>query len=99
MAGLLELNDEALAAAVRDAVLAVVDEIRAERAAAPEYLRVAEVAELLKVHPNTVYRWIADGDLAAFKVGENTRVSFEAYREFVAANTTGDQTDALRAVV
>lgn len=96
MAGLLELNDEALSAAVRDAVLAVVEEVRAERAAAPEHLRVADVAELLKVHPNTVYRWIADGDLPAFKVGENTRVSLDAYRQFVATHTTGS--DDLRAV-
>lgn len=33
-------------------------------------LRVKEVADRLRVHPATVYRWIADGRLPAVRYGK-----------------------------
>ncbi|MFD3814986.1 helix-turn-helix domain-containing protein [Streptomyces rubiginosohelvolus] len=33
-------------------------------------LRVKEVADRLRVHPATVYRWIADGHLPAVRYGK-----------------------------
>lgn len=36
----------------------------------PNVLRVKEVADRLRVHPATVYRWIADGRLAAVRYGK-----------------------------
>jgi excisionase family DNA binding protein len=35
----------------------------------PNVLRVKEVADRLRVHPATVYRWIADGRLPAVRYG------------------------------
>lgn len=34
-----------------------------------EYCTVAEAARLLKVNPSTIWRWIADRKLPAFRVG------------------------------
>ena len=42
------------------------------------FLTVAEVALQLRLHPTTVYRWLKRGDLPAFKIGDNWRVSSEA---------------------
>jgi excisionase family DNA binding protein len=35
-----------------------------------EYLTVAEAAALLKVHRSTIRRWIAQGELPAYRVGQ-----------------------------
>ena len=43
-------------------------------------LTVKDVAQLLKVSENTVYRWLDDGDLPASKVNENYRL-FIVHRE------------------
>jgi excisionase family DNA binding protein len=40
----------------------------------PEYLRVDEVAEVMRVHPVTVRRWLASGELHGTKVGGVVRV-------------------------
>lgn len=94
MAGLLHIDEAAFADLVRAVVGDLVEEMRADRSAAEEHLKVPEVASTLKVTPNTVYRWISEGVLPAFKVGENTRVSVTALRAFVADHTSGDQPGA-----
>lgn len=43
----------------------------------PEALTTAQVAERLRVRPDTVRRWIATGKLAAFRVGSRLRVRAE----------------------
>jgi excisionase family DNA binding protein len=43
-----------------------------------EVLTVAEVADVLRVHPTTIYRLMKRGDLPAFKIGENWRISSDA---------------------
>jgi excisionase family DNA binding protein len=35
-----------------------------------EYLTVAEAASLLKVHKSTIWRWIENGQLPAYRVGQ-----------------------------
>jgi excisionase family DNA binding protein len=35
-----------------------------------EYLTVAEAATLLKVHKSTIWRWIENGQLPAYRVGQ-----------------------------
>jgi excisionase family DNA binding protein len=35
-----------------------------------EYLTVAEAAALLKVHKSTIWRWIENGQLPAYRVGQ-----------------------------
>ncbi len=38
------------------------------------YLTIEQVAELLQVHYNTVYRWVTSGDLPATKFGDSWRI-------------------------
>ena len=40
-----------------------------------EYLTVREAAELLRVNPKTVRRWIGKGELPAMKIGHTTRIA------------------------
>ena len=48
-------------------------------------LTVKDVAQLLEVSENTVYRWLTDGDLPASKVNENYRVNSVELLEWAAA--------------
>lgn len=49
------------------------DELAAELAQLKGALKPAEVAELLEVHPATVYRLIASGQLETVQVGSGTK--------------------------
>jgi excisionase family DNA binding protein len=40
----------------------------------PRYLSLAEAADLLGVHPVTVRRWISQGDLPGYRLGQRVRV-------------------------
>jgi excisionase family DNA binding protein len=40
----------------------------------PEYLKVAEVATLLRVHVRTVRDWIERGEIPAYKIGNHWRI-------------------------
>jgi excisionase family DNA binding protein len=50
-------------------------------------MTVNDVAEELKVHPRTVKRWITEGQLPAFKLGDRAgwRINEEAVKEFLEA--------------
>jgi excisionase family DNA binding protein len=39
----------------------------------PKDLTIESAAKLLKVHPNTVRRWIMDGELATYRWGKGGR--------------------------
>jgi len=39
---------------------------------------VKELAEYLRIHRNTIYRWIKAGKIEAIKVGSDYRISKEA---------------------
>jgi excisionase family DNA binding protein len=41
-------------------------------------LTIGEVAEMLRVHPTTVYRLLKRGDIPGFKIGGNWRVGVDA---------------------
>ena len=43
-------------------------------AADDEFLTVGDVAERLRVHPQTVRSWIAGGELRAIKIGRTVRI-------------------------
>ena len=47
-------------------------------------LTVREIAAKLKVHPQTVYRWIYTGKLKAKKISGILRIEEEAYEHFIA---------------
>jgi len=46
-------------------------------------LTVRDIAEKLKVTPQTVYRWIYSGKLEAIKINGVLRVEEEAYERFI----------------
>ena len=48
-----------------------------------QYYTIEEVAKMLKVAYLTVYRWIQDGKLVAFKAGKQYRVKKEDLDSFV----------------
>jgi excisionase family DNA binding protein len=45
------------------------------------YLTVEEVARLLRVHPNTVYRWCREGQLEAIQFGKRWRIPRNALKK------------------
>jgi excisionase family DNA binding protein len=53
-------------------------------------LTVMEVAKILRLHPNTIYRLMKRGEIPAFKIGQSWRISGAA----VDAWMTGDHTTA-----
>lgn len=46
-------------------------------------LTINEVAEKIKVHPQTVYRWIYKGKLEARKIDGILRIDEEVYYRFI----------------
>lgn len=48
-----------------------------------------ETADILQVTVRSIYRWIKDGKIDAFKVGREWRISQEALEAFVATGTGG----------
>ena len=55
-----------------------------------EVLTLSEVASLLKVHPNTVYRLARSGKLPAFKAGTDWRFRRSAVEAFMQRRPTGN---------
>jgi excisionase family DNA binding protein len=53
-----------------------------------EFYTVEQVAELLKVHWQTVLNYIKNGKLKAVKLGKGYRISKAAFNEFVKENQT-----------
>ena len=51
-----------------------------------KYLMVAEVADLLRVRRETVYRWIKDGEIASIHLGRTVRISEDALQSFIKAH-------------
>jgi excisionase family DNA binding protein len=46
-------------------------------------LTIGEVAEMLRIHPTTVYRLLKRGDIPGFKIGGNWRVSISALDQWM----------------
>ena len=51
-------------------------------------LTVAEVAEVLKLNPQTVRNWIDQGSLPAFRVGRRVRILRSDLEQFLEASRT-----------
>ena len=54
-----------------------------------QQLTVGEVAEELRVHPETVRQWIRDGELDAFDTGRGYRISRADLDAFMRRRKTG----------
>ena len=48
-----------------------------------EFLTVGDVADRLRVHPQTVRAWIARGDLRAIRIGRTVRVRQTDFQEML----------------
>ena len=55
-----------------------------------EYLTVQEIAKNLKVHEQTVFRWIREGKLESIKIGRNQRISKEQLDQFIKNQSKGE---------
>jgi excisionase family DNA binding protein len=53
-----------------------------------EFLTVAEVAEMLKLNPQTVRNWIDQGSLPAIRMGRRVRIRRSDFDRVVAASAT-----------
>jgi excisionase family DNA binding protein len=67
-----------------------------------EFLTVAEVAAVLRLHQQTIRNWIAAGNLPAFRLGRTLRVRRSAFERFLqdaelntAAASLGGRSDQL----
>ena len=60
-----------------------------------ESLTINQVAELLEVHYNTVYRWIITGLLPYFKLGGQYRITRKDLQEFTKVIRSKDNGDEI----
>ena len=55
------------------------------------YLTLPEIAERLKVSRRTVYRWVKDGDLNAYKFANEYRITERDLKDFLEHRRTRPQ--------
>ncbi len=48
-----------------------------------KYYTVKEVAEMLRVHEQSVFRWLREGKLESDKIGTNHRITQEQLDKFI----------------
>ncbi len=51
----------------------------------PLFWTVEEVARLLDLHPNTIYRWCADGGMPSVHLGVAVRIPRRGFADWIAA--------------
>ena len=56
-----------------------------------EYFTPEEIAQMLKVDIQTVWRWLREGKLPGLKIGKVYRVSQEQLDSFLKARETGQK--------
>ena len=54
-----------------------------------EFLTVAEIAELLKLNPQTLRNWIDQGQLPAVRIGRRVRIRRSDFERLVAEGYSG----------
>ncbi len=64
-----------------------------------DLLKVEEVANYLRVAPNTVYRWCRGGKLTAIKLGKEWRISPKDLEEFVSSRRTGERVAPVDSII
>ena len=63
--------------------------------ASPRYVTINEAASLLKVSQRTIYRWMKEYQLRAFRVGKVTRISANDLNAFLETNSGVASNDGL----
>lgn len=51
---------------------------------------IAEISDILKVTPRTIYNYIKNEDLEAVKIGKHWRITDSALQEFIENGTNND---------
>lgn len=51
------------------------------------YLTLPEAAELLRVSQRTLYRWMREGQLKCFRIGNITRIAISDMETFIHSHT------------
>jgi excisionase family DNA binding protein len=49
-------------------------------------LTINEIAEYLKVHPMTVYKYVKEGKIPAFKIGKSWRIQKDSIQKWMGDN-------------
>ena len=63
-----------------------------ERTDLESLLTITEVAEILRMHPATIYRLVKRGDLPGFKIGNGWRISETSLHSWLSAEHSPHQT-------
>jgi len=54
-------------------------------------MTVKEIAEYLDVHPMTIYKYVQDGKIPAFKIGASWRIRRDSIRKWMDENEHKNQ--------
>ena len=58
---------------------------------ARQVMTVKEIAEYLGVHPMTIYKYVRDGKIPAFKIGASWRIRRESIKKWMDENEHKNQ--------
>ena len=64
-----------------------------------EFLTVEEVANILKMHTNTVYKMCREGGLPAVKIGKEWRIEASRFAQFLESGTGVGNTDSGKGIL
>lgn len=56
-----------------------------------QVMTVKEIAEYLGVHPMTIYKYVQDGKIPAFKIGASWRIRRESIKKWMDENEHKNQ--------
>ena len=51
-----------------------------------QVLTVRDVAEFMDVHPMTIYKYVKEGKIPAFKIGANWRIRRDSIKKWISEN-------------
>ena len=51
-----------------------------------QVMTVKEIAEYLDVHPMTIYKYVQEGKIPAFKIGASWRIRIESIKKWMQEN-------------
>lgn len=57
------------------------------------YITISEAADLLRVSQRTVYRWVKEGEIPCFRLGNVTRIAQQDLSAFIKRHSDSGATD------